>query len=224
MKLTDKIFDLISAADIFCSTDKAVLRSILIENEVEIEEYKKNEIIYGKNSFRKAIGIILKGNARVVKTESGAIISTLKQGSIFGCVSFFATKDYYVNDIISAGECKVIYISKDSCEKLLKTDENFALEFIKYLSDRLYFLNTRIDSFTASTTECKVISYLLSKFEAENTSEITLSMSRLAQSVNIARASVYRAIQDLCDRGLIKKENKTIVIINAEKLRELLPR
>lgn len=224
MKPTEKIFNLISSTDIFSAADADLLKKILEDDGVEVIEYKKNDIIYGVNTFTKAVGIILKGSAKVVKPESGAVISTLKKGDIFGCVSLFLSKDYYVNDIFSVADSKVLFVKKQSCEKLLKADEKFALAFIEYLSNRLYFLNTRLDSFTVSGAESKVISYLLSKLQDEGSSEINISMSGLAKAVNIGRASVYRAIQSLCDSGFLSKDGKTITVLNAEKLKELLPR
>lgn len=224
MKPTEKVLDLIYTCDIFRCADKALLKSILSDDGVEIMEYKKNDIIYSVSSYNLSVGIIFKGNAKVIKDESGAVISTLKKGDIFGCASLFADKDYYVNDIISIGESKVVFIKKDSCEKLMKSDSGFAIGFVIYLSNRLYFLNTRIDTFTGGSAENKIASYLLSKFQNDGSPQITVSMSRLAQSANVARASCYRAVQSLCDLGAIEKDGKTISILSEEKLRKLLPR
>jgi DNA-binding IclR family transcriptional regulator len=47
-------------------------------------------------------------------------------------------------------------------------------------------------------------------------------MSRLAELLGMGRASLYRAIDALCDEGLVEKQGKTILIRNKPALLRLI--
>ncbi len=220
--MTSRVLDTICSAKIFCDSDKDILKRILLEEKCEILTYKKGETIYSLSQFRLAVGIILKGSARVVK-DNGIEISILKEKEIFGCASLFASRDYYVNNIIALKDCKVIFIDKNTVEKIMKEDSDFSLSYIRYLSDRLYYLNTRIVSFTGGTAESRLAHYLNTGFSKSETGEIVISPSHLAFSLDVSRASLYRAFDKLCENGAIIKTGKTVTLINEEKLKSFLP-
>lgn len=219
--MTLKILETIHSAKIFCDADKNILKKVLSESEPEILTYKKGEVIYSLSEYRLAVGVILKGNARVVK-DNGIEISTLKEKDIFGCASLFASRDSYVNNIIAAKDCRVVFIDKATVERIMKEDSDFSLSFIKYLSDRLYFLNTRIVSFTGGTAESRLARYLTCNFSENEGREIVLSASHLAFSLDVSRASLYRAFDKLAESGAIKKDGKTVTLVNMAKLRSFM--
>lgn len=220
--MTPKILDTIHSAKIFCDADKEILRKVFSECEVEILTYKKGETIYSLSRFRFAVGIILRGSARVVK-DNGIEISTLKEKEIFGCASLFASRDYYVNNIVAVKDCKVVFIDKETVEKIMKEDNNFSLSFIRYLSDRLYYLNTRIVSFTGGSAESRLAHYLNTCFAKNEGKEIVISPSHLAFSLDVSRASLYRAFDKLCERGAVAKSGKTVTLVNEAELKSFLP-
>ncbi len=224
MAISEKILQKLHSAPIFSAGDISLLREVLSRDAGKIAEYKKGELIYGIESFNLAVGLILKGEAKVVKSEGGAVISVLSQGELFGCASLFCGKDYYVNDIVAVGDCKVLFIRKETLEELMLLDPKFSLAFIKYLSERLYYLNTRISTFTAGTAESKVASYLFSQFAQQGKGVINLSMSRMAMAADVGRASAYRALESLCGSGAVERDGKTIKLISEDKLKEFLPR
>lgn len=220
--MTAKILDTICSAKIFCDADKEILKKIFSSYEPEILTYKKGETIYSLSQFRLAVGIILKGSARVVK-DNGIEISTLKEKEIFGCASLFASRDYYVNNIVAAKDCRAIFIDKATVEMIMKEDNNFSLSFIRYLSDRLYYLNTRIVSFTGGNAESRLAYYLNTCFSKNEGGEIVISPSHLAFSLDVSRASLYRAFDKLCESGAVQKNGKTVTLVNEAKLKSFLP-
>lgn len=219
--MTSKVLDTVYSAKIFCDADKKILKDILSETDIDIREYRKGETIYSLSQFNLAVGIFLKGSARVIK-DNGVVISTLKENDIFGCASLFASRDYYVNNIVAVKDCKVVFIDKATVEKLMKEDISFSLSFIKYLSDRLYYLNTRIVSFTGGSAESRLAYYLYNYFNKNNCAEISLSMSQLAFSIDVGRASLYRAFDKLTEKGAVKKEGKTVTLVSETELKNFM--
>lgn len=219
--VTSKVFDTISKTKIFCDADKEKLKEILFHSEIEVREYKKGETIYSLSEFSLAVGIFLKGSARVIK-DNGVVISTLNENDIFGCASLFASKDYYVNNIVAIKDCKVIFIDRETVERLMKEDVSFSLSFIKYLSDRLYYLNTRIVSFTAGSAESRLAYYLYNYFSKNECTQFSVCTSQLASTLDVGRASLYRAFDSLCEKGAIIKEGKIVRLISESELKSFI--
>ncbi len=220
--MNKKAFETIISAEIFCDADKKNLSEIFESHEAVIKEYKNDDVIFSVENFSYEVGIIMKGSARVIKKETGVLMSTLEEGDIFGCASLFSGRDYYVNNIIAVKDCKVIFIDKETVEAIMISDHGFSLSFIRYLSDRLYYLNTRILTFTGSSVESRVANYLYGCFKRIGDDSINLSLSKLAFSVDVARASLYRALDKLSEGGAIEKNGKTIKLVNEHKLKEFM--
>jgi CRP-like cAMP-binding protein len=99
----------------------------------------------------------------------------------------------------------------------------FAVNYIKFLSDRVAFLNRRIDSFTAPDAEKSLARFIClnATSESEYQHEVGVkNYSEVAQRLNIGRASLYRAFEALEDEGLISKDGKTLKIRNFELLQK----
>ncbi|MFI3142114.1 MAG: Crp/Fnr family transcriptional regulator [Clostridia bacterium] len=221
--VSEKLLNRILATNIFFGTNKDTFKAVLEENELETILYKKGDVIYSKNDFKQSIGFIIKGSAQVIKRESGVIISTLNEDDVFGGASLFSTKNYFINDIIALKDTKIIYISKTVIIQLMHLDSNFLTSFIRYLTDRIYYLNERIVSFTGGSAENRLANYLLSSLGDYKTLELEISISKLATSLDIGRASLYRAFDKFTRCGCIEREGKRIRLLNEEKLKEFLP-
>ncbi|MDD6012768.1 MAG: Crp/Fnr family transcriptional regulator [Oscillospiraceae bacterium] len=221
MVVSEKLISRLSGVAVLGSADQEVLRCVLQQDGYEIKQYKKGEKIYSVESFPLCAGVILSGSARVEKPGSPAVISTLSSGDIFGLASLFAEKDYYVNNITALNECKVLFIARDSFCRLMEKDPGFSVAYIRYLSDRLYFLNKRIEAFTGGSAESRLASYLLKFFTENETDTFTVSMTSLADCLDIGRASLYRALDGLTEKGCIEKRGKTIRLLSAERLKGL---
>lgn len=218
MSLSENDIDLLLHADIFSVADKALLRAALTDSDFEKVKYKKGEIIYSSEVFHDCIGLILSGKATVRKKDAELIVSHLSVGDIFGAAALFLSRDYFLNEITAEVKTEVLYIGKAAVRRLLQTDQNFSLGFIRYLSERIFFLNKRIVSFTGGSAESRTARYLLSGFGDYRVFALDRPMSQLAVSLDIGRASLYRAFDSLCESGAIERNGKIIRLVNKEKL------
>lgn len=221
--VSDKLLNRVLSTSVFFGTNKQTLKTVLEENELETVQYKKGDVIYSKTDFKQCVGFIIKGSAQVIKSESGVIISALHEDDVFGCAALFSTKNYFTNDIVALKDTKILYISKTIIIQLMHLDSNFLTSFIRYLTDRIYYLNDRIVSFTGGSAENRLANYLLSSLGDYKTLELEISISKLATSLDIGRASLYRAFDKFTQSGCIEREGKRIRLLNEEKLKEFLP-
>ena len=221
MPLSDHDIALLMSTDIFSCADEIKLKTVLTESDFEKVQYKKGEVIYSSEVFHDCIGIILSGKATVRKKDSDLIVSRLSDGEIFGAAALFLSNEYFINEITAQVKTEVVYIAKAAIRQLISLDFEFSLGFIRYLSERIFFLNKRIVSFTGGSAESRTARYLLSGFGDYRVFELDRPMSQLAVSLDIGRASLYRAFDYLESINLIKRDGRIISVLDKDKLKNI---
>lgn len=171
--------------------------------------YKKGALVFSKLSEEKCIAVIIKGSAQVKKAH--IVVNTLKQGDMFGAAALYNNSKFFVNDIVAVSECKAVFIAKEGIDLLISKSPRFAKKYIEYLSDRIYFLNGKIDTYTSPTADDKLYVYLTS-IAKNNVAVLNMKMTELAKQLNISRASLYRAFDELTAQEKIEKNNRKIII------------
>ena len=92
------------------------------------------------------------------------------------------------------------------------------LDYIRYLSKRIYFLNNRIINFTGGTAESRLANFLLNSFGDYKTYVLDVSLSQLAVLLDIGRASLYRGFEKLISEGAIERKGKIIRLLDKDAL------
>ena len=175
----------------------------------------------GTELFRFGYVCILKeGNGKICRVaESGEKLTVriATAGDVFGAVSVFGSWNDGWSTIIAVNDCQAVYISEELLKKILTDFPKVALNYISYLTDRIRFLNRRLDTFSAGSTELKLYEYLVSSADEKGTVSLSFSMSELARRLKIGRTSLYRGLDSLEKGGFITRE-KSKISIKGEKL------
>lgn len=183
----------------------------------------KGQLICSPDKNNRRLYVIIKGKARVTKEKNGrrVIMSTLNEGDVFGAASMYCERDYFITTVTAEEKCSVLSLSRDFTDYIFKHDISVAEDYISFLSDRIYFLNERIDAFTGGTAEQRLAAFLCTRIKnSDNKNFITLgqSITQLTETLDVGRASLYRAFDELTDVGAIKREGKNITILDFRKL------
>ena len=207
---------------LFSGTNIAILKSILLE-KANISEFKKNCIIYDRDNYFNGLGIIINGSVKVTKgNDSNLILRILNKGDIFGVATVFSKKNIYVSKISSISNCKILFIDENLIEKMFQLDFILVKNYISLLTDKIFFLNSKIDGFTVNTAEEKLSIFLRNNArmtrEGKYKVDVKIDFTELSKMLNISRASLYRIICELEEKGTIKKEGKQIFIKNINEL------
>lgn len=86
-----------------------------------IRSYRKGELIYSRDCFERAVGVLLSGEAEVLKGR-GVVLNTLSAGDSFGVAGLFTENDRYVSDIRAVRPCRVLLLSAPALEQLFAAD------------------------------------------------------------------------------------------------------
>lgn len=184
---------------------------------------KAEKYLSGEVSFRRgdelyrlgSIGIIISGSARVVRKNSTGGTVTMRimsAGDMFGAASVFGEWKEDVSSIVAVTSVTAVYITEENLVGIFKEIPEVAVNYIGYLTERIRFLNRKIDAFSAGNTEEKLYEYLTAI--ADNSGKVSLDfgMAELSRRTKMGRSSLYRSLEKLENSGLIKREKNTFYI------------
>lgn len=212
--------NLIKSLHLFSGIDENLLEKALEDKFFIKKTYQSGEIVYSPLSAEKKLIIFLSGEGEVYSTDESRsmLLKTLRSGGIVGVANLFSPEKY-VSRVIATKKCETLEVSAADYGKILETDPKAMYNYLAFLSNRICYLNKKIVCLTAGSSERRLAYYLdsvLSEAEerGEHTDEITVQMNTLCEMLNLGRASLYRAADKLCEGGFIKREGKTIYIID----------
>ncbi len=180
----------------------------LLEKPITLSKYDE---LYQNNM----IGIILSGSATVKRNNDigdSITIRTMYSGELFGAVSILGEWKNGMSSIIANESCNILYINEQTFTKILKQYPQISINYIKFLTEKIRFLNRKLDAFTAKSTEERLYEFLLSQADNKNNVILPFGMAELARRLNVGRTSIYRDIESLQSKGLILRNGHNFKI------------
>lgn len=219
MLVTDKDLQTIFKTPLFAGVQKNQALRIFDLCNCEIKSFEKGEIILSSDTREKRVGILLDGSARVTTADGakGKILRELGARDTFGIANLFSDAPYVTN-ITALTPVRVLLLPELAVRNFLENNRAFLYNYLGFLSGRIRYLNAKIRFFTAGSAERRLALYLLS-FGKEQV-EIDLSLSALADLLDLGRASLYRAFDALEEAGYIQKSGKRILILRTDAMKK----
>ena len=169
--------------------------------------YKKGEAVYNADCFENALGIILEGTAEAV--SDSVTERSFGEGDVFGAASMFGAGEKYISKIVTKTSCTILFIGQDKLGEIFKKYPAVSLNYITFLSGRIRFLNQKIKLYTCKGAAQKLYLFLRSNADENNIVKIS-DMKSLARMTSIGRTSLYRAMDELTENGLVERNNQII--------------
>ena len=200
----------------FIKLEKEIKELIVGDERTEWLNFSKNEIIYGYDSYKKSLGIILKGKVSVRKDRtSNVLINTLGNGDIFGGAALFSKYDRFIGTLRAETERDILFIPENLMEEIIVKSPESAVSYIKYLSESLMFLNNRLDIFTAGGAEERTLEYIRKNSRTDENGRTVadgMSMTELSEYLAVGRATLYRILDEFQRNGIIQRDGRKIYI------------
>ena len=216
--LTSQELETLSATALFHGYTAQELAALLEQSHWEKRTFAKGQVIYAPDHFRKELATVLSGRVLVTKGDGDLVVSLLEQADLFGAAALFNAEEEYVSTLTARSKSSILFLSQDSVRQLIDSQPLFRSNYIRYLSCRIRFLSDKIDSLIQGSGEKKLASFLMRQMDADGTLGLACSMTELASRLNIGRASLYRELQKLENRGILTRDGKTIMIQQPEAL------
>ncbi|HLR20651.1 MAG TPA: Crp/Fnr family transcriptional regulator [Tissierellaceae bacterium] len=217
----------LSKCILFQTMKPSAIKSILSSINVNIANYKKDEVIAVEGSNCNSLGIVLNGQIEIHKPLSSGKVVTInhfKTGGIFGEALIFSDDHLYPATVVSSEDSQIMYIYKEDIVKIMQLESKIAYNFISVLSDRILMLNNRITNLSYDTLRRKISSFLLLEHNKQKTTYLIVPHDRkkMAELLNISRPSLSRELSNMQSENLIKFHKNEIEILNLNKLEQIL--
>lgn len=187
-------------------------------------DFERGDVLYGHEHFRRALAVVLTGSALVTRNtaDGGSLVmSRLCPGSIFGAAAIFGGGERYASVITALERTRAVFIPESVFSEAMRENPRLAGNYIRYLTERIAFLNRRIYCLAAGTAEQKLASFLLGYLPEGAPEKLPVSMTDMAKLLNMGRASLYRAMEGLVRAGAVSRTGNNITIINKKILSEV---
>ena len=192
----------------------STLRAIFADAKYSVMHFSRGDLILSPKTDNRCVGFVVEGECTVetkCNGDGGVTLNRVSKYGSFGILSVLGDAEY-PTAIYAASACDLLFISADEMTRIIKKYPTVAMNVIKFLADRIAFLNSRIKTFSEKTTLEKLVAYLLYRY-VESGEEIEISKTALASEIGVGRASLYRDLDTLVSEGIIALKSKTVIII-----------
>lgn len=173
----------------------------------ESKAFAKGQTVYNADSFENALGIFLTGRAEAV--SENVIKRNFIEGDTFGAASIFGAGEKYISEIVTKTDCIIQFISEKELKQIFEKYPLTSLNYITFLSGKIRYLNQKIRLYTCKGAAAKLYMYLCGNADENNIVQIN-GMTSLARLTSLGRTSLYRAMDELVEGGLIERKNSII--------------
>lgn len=185
----------------------------------DVHSFSGGDIIYSPEHFFCGIGIVISGALAIhgKNGEKDVLLNIIDKGGMFGAAALFGGSGEYVSTVSARKKSDVLFVPEQTLSEIFRIDSGVALAYIRFLTERIRFLNAKITGFSTPNAESAVALSLLSALP-EDGGEFSVNVSRMSDALGIGRASVYRAFASLSESGIIRYENGKIAVLNKSRL------
>lgn len=178
-------------------------------------DYDRGETIYDSTLARPALALVLDGRVRVL--HGRVVMNTLCAGDVFGAAALFGQAESYASRVVADSSCRVAFIPQETVSAWMAAEPRIAENYVRFLSDRIRFLNRRLATLTAGQTDGKLWRFLLAYKGEDGVVCLPGGMRELADRLNMGRSSLYRSLDALTAAGRIERHGKTIRIVQEDE-------
>ncbi len=184
-------------------------------------DYTPGSVVQSAKDPVSGIAILVNGKAEILSSlsEDAVPLRLLAPGAIFGAATLYAADPHYSTVIRATEASEVLLIPDKTVKLLLRQYPDVAENYIRFLSERICFLNRKLSAFTAGSVEAKLGAYLSGlPVKPDGVLLLPGSLSEMAKTLGMGRASLYRSLKKLESDGIIRHSGKTIQLLNADAL------
>lgn len=183
--------------------------------DMELLNYKKGDIIYDRKNACRALAFVLDGRARV--SHGRVVMTELTAGDVFGAAAIYGSSEPYPSTVTAVSDCSIALIPQDTVSKWMAAVPKVGENYVRFLSDRIRFLNRRLSTLTAGQSDGKLWRYLQAHKDADGVVAVPGGMTALAERLDMGRSSLYRSLDVLLEAGRIRRNGKQIIILDTEE-------
>lgn len=214
----DKIFEVLEQIPIMQSADRTCVIEAAKISLPYFCDYSKNEVMIAPGELTNKLCVLCQGEASAYSAYNthAVMLRNFAPYEIFGISNMF-TDLPFASKVVAKSPCRVLILDQLFLSYLIDHDATVRYQYIAFLAQKTLFLNQKITCLTAGSAEQRLV-YWLDAHAVDDTVVIDVPMKTLCMMLDMGRASLYRAFDQLEADGFIKRDSKTVLLINREQM------
>lgn len=215
--------------ELFNNINENELKLLLTCLKPLVKAYPKNTIIVRNGERLDSLGIVLEGEASVIKESISGnriLLKNIGTGEMFGEIAAFARQNEWPALVQAITPLTVCFISKnkiiDQCKNACKWHNTLVSNMLGVVSKRALMLSKKMEYISIKTMRSKLCTFIYEQYLKRKTKTLTLPMNRqqLADFLNVSRPSMSRELSRMREEGMIDYHLSSVKILDIEKLKE----
>lgn len=215
-----KLWEFSPAWDVLTATEK-----MIIDSEIEVRNYRKNEVIYLDGDEPTHMMVLVSGKVRVFKDGIGQrhIVRMLKPGDNFGFRALIAG-DLHNSSANAIEDSEIIAVKRKIFLDILQNNNRFCFEMMTLMARDLAISELRTVNLTQKHIRGRLAESLLTLKKNYGLDDdgvtIAMYMSRedLANMSNMTTANAIRTLSQFAQEGVLAVDGRRIKILDESAL------
>ena len=217
------MINILNQSELFKTLSNDQIEHLLNFIGTEIKTFEKNETLFLEDDICNSISIVLKGSIEIQTIfPSGKIIThlELQKSDVFGEGLIFSEKNNYPVSVQAKTKSEVLMIYKKNLIHGLLHHPILLQNFLSLLSNKLYYMNSKVKILSLSTLRKKIAMFLIAQSKEKNSLifDIKLNRKKLSEHLAVERPSLSRELMKMKEDGLIDFEQSTFKILDIKSL------
>ena len=184
--------------------------------------FKKGEYILTFGLHQKVLGVIAEGKADIIRIDVEGNVSVIKKllpGNVFNDAFSCYSKDSVF--VISKTDTEIFFIDYmpifKNCPVSCKYHTHMVQMILDFFTENSIGLNEKIEILSYTKIRDRILAFFY--FSTSESDSLTFSLhfsyTELAEYLCVDRASLMRELKKMEEEHIIKREKKTITLLNA---------
>jgi CRP-like cAMP-binding protein len=229
--LNTKKADILAGSALFAGIPADTLAVMLDCLQPKMLTYAKGSFIAVAGEPFTGLGILLTGEAAVVKENVAGIrsvLTTLQTGDMFGEMIAFSSRKSWPASVFAQSECSVVFLPPQkitgTCPHACDGHQRLIRNMLLIVSEKALTLNRKVEYLTIKSMRTKIATYLIEQHKHNDKKTFLLPLKRndLADFLNVSRTALSREMGRMRDEGLIDFYRSSVKLTNIEELSKLV--
>ncbi|AEA33097.1 Crp/Fnr family transcriptional regulator [Hippea maritima] len=176
---------------------------------------RKRELLFLENNKGNEMFFVVSGLIKIFKTgEDGKeiVLNIAKEGEMFAEVVLFL-KNIYPASAMAITDTLLLSINTHHLFERIKRKPEFAMKLLGIFAQRIKYLVEKIKELSGEDAEEKIINYLYSLKDKNNTVVLDIPKKDIATLLGLTAETFSRTLKRLSSKGLIKMNAKRIELL-----------
>jgi len=209
----EKFLEIMQNTPLFKGIDSKDMEELLVHLSIGKREYKRGEFIYHAGEYTINMGMVLTGVVHIIKEDfwgNRDILAEIGAGGIFAENYMFLTNVLLEVSVITTEPTKVLFLDVRRLMSGSAESKGSNLIFIKnilsILAQKNLMLTRKMEYLSQRTTREKLLSYLSSESQRQNSAKFTIPFNRqqLADYLSVDRSAMSAMLGKLRDEGILE--------------------